>query len=129
MPSRLSVFFRSRLFLLVFGLAVFFIGFNYGRAWYQDYQIKEEIRRLEDEAERLEAKKMESLEVLKYVQSEDFAEAKARTELNLMGEGESAAIVKLPVLKTSGQEKKEVIEWNGISNPVKWWRYFWEGRN
>ena len=129
MPSRLSSFFRSRLFLLVFCLAVFFVGFNYGRAWYQDYQIKEEIRRLEEEAYRLEAKKMESLEVLKYVQSSEFAEAKARTELNLMSEGESAAVVKLPVLKTSGQEKKEVVEWDGISNPVRWWRYFWEDKN
>lgn len=120
-------FFYSKFFLSAILIAVVFVGFGYGRAYYQDFKVKEEIALLEEEAKKLEVKKLESLEILKYVQSDEFAEAKARTELNLIKPGENMAIVKKNDLPLEiRQVEKEVVSLNNIPNPVKWWRYFME---
>ncbi len=106
-------------------LVIFGLLFSFGRSFYQDYQMRAEIRQLQDEARNLSAKKLESLEILKYVQSRQFAEEKARTELNLVKPGERVAIIKSTgQLKRSGQIDEKMVEWNNVSNPIKWWRYF-----
>ena len=75
--------FLSPWFLVGAVLVIFGLLFSFGRSFYQDYQMRAEISRLQNEARNLSAKKLESLEILKYVQSRQFAEEKARTELNL----------------------------------------------
>lgn len=123
--NRWKNFFFSPWFLLTAALVVFVLLFSFGRAFYQDYQVRQEILRLQDEARNLEAKKLESLEILKYVKSQEFADSQARTELNLVKPGEQAAIIKRSAgLKKGGQEEKKMVEWDNVPNPVKWWRYF-----
>ena len=118
-------FFFSPWFLVGAVLVIFGLLFSFGRSFYQDYQMRAEISRLQDEARNLSAKKLESLEILKYVQSRQFAEEKARTELNLVKPGERVAIIKSTgQLKRSGQIDEKMVEWNNVSNPIKWWRYF-----
>ena len=72
--SSIGRFFASRLFLfLAFGVAAL-VAMSYARAYYQDYAIRQEIARLEDEVRRLEHKKLESFELLKYVSSNAYVE-------------------------------------------------------
>ncbi|MFA5127890.1 MAG: septum formation initiator family protein [Patescibacteria group bacterium] len=124
--SKWSKFFYSRWFLLIIIGAIFFAIFAFTRAYFQDYQVQIEIERLKTEAASLESKKIETLELLKYVQTPEFAEEKARTELNLTKPGEKTIIIKSDRNNSEsiGQVDKKVVESNSISNPIKWWRLF-----
>ncbi|KKW41633.1 MAG: hypothetical protein UY92_C0015G0045 [Candidatus Magasanikbacteria bacterium GW2011_GWA2_56_11] len=76
-------FFTSRAFLVVGLCAAVLSTLGFARAYYEDYSVRQEIRRLEDEVRGLERKKLESMEILKYVGSQNFVEDRARVELNL----------------------------------------------
>lgn len=121
-------FFLSRWFLLGALVIAIFVALAYGRAYYQDYQVRQEIKRLQEEVKKLEAKKLESLELWNYVQSPSFVEEKAREELNLVKPGEQVAIVpSLDQTAEVGQEEKNMLKWYNLPNPIKWWKYFVEG--
>lgn len=117
--------FYSRWFLLVlFGLAILLI-FSYIRAYYQEYRVRGEIDTLHEEVGNLEAKKIKTLEVLKYVQSPAFVEEKARTELNLLKPGEKMAVIPSGSIKTDiGQPEMNLIKWSNVKNPIKWFKFF-----
>lgn len=124
--SFLKRFFGSRLFLLIALILAILVAIGYGRAYYQDYKIRQEINALQDEVKRLEHKKLESMEILKYVTSDAFVEEKARTELNLKKPGENVMVVTNPEVETpplfTGEGKGEVSPL--LNNPIKWWYYF-----
>lgn len=123
--SRWKKFFGSRLFLFVAAVIVFMVIFGYVRAYYQDYQVRQEITRLEEQARNLEAKKLELLEVLKYVKSDSFVEEKARIELNMLKQGERVMVVASSTAPNEHrQEKNNMLEWTNLSNYAKWWRFF-----
>ena len=119
-------FFSSRWFVIVGGAVLLLLIFGYSRALYQDYQIRQEIRRLQCEALRLQVKRSETLEALGYVRSPAYIEEKARTELNLMRPGEKMAIVNgsTSAPAPSRQPTEKMVESKNISNPLKWWYYF-----
>ena len=109
------------LFMVVIFLAV--TG-AYLRSFYQDYQIKKEIDRLKKETAQMEVKKMQSLELLNYLKSDEFAERKARLEMNMIKPGEQAVVVKdLETVEKNRQSGDNVIKSN-LPNYKKWWNYF-----
>jgi len=85
--------FGSRWFLVVLLVVAIFVAVAYGRAYYRDYQVRQEISRLQNEVKKLEAKKIETMEILQYVKSSNFIEDKARTELNMIKPGEKVVVV------------------------------------
>lgn len=116
-------FFGSRLFLFTGLIIAMLFAFGFGRAYYQDYKVRQEIESLQQEVKGLETKKLESMEILKYVTSQAFVEEKARTELNMKKPGEQVLVV---TNIDEGQQKintsnKEDIP---LKNPIKWWYYF-----
>ncbi len=117
-------FFSSRIFVLVIALVAIMVAFAYGRAYYQDYLVRQEIEYLEEQTKKLETKKMELLGVLKYVKSDSFTEEKARTELNMVKPGENVLVVPRAESVDNGQEDSTVVKWDNISNYKKWFRYF-----
>lgn len=117
-------FFSSKIFILIMAVAAVMIVFEYARAYYQDYLVRQEIEYLQDQTKRLEAKKMELLDVLKYVKSDSFAEEKARTELNMVKPGEQVVVVPQVATAAGRQEQTAVVKWDNISNYKKWFRYF-----
>ena len=119
-----KIFFGSRLFMFVATIIALIVIFGYARAYYQDYLVMQEIQQLQDQAKKLEAKKMELLEVLKYVKSDSFAEEKARTELNMVKPGEQVLVAPKAVAADNRQEDSAVVGWSNISNYKKWWQYF-----
>lgn len=118
-------FFASRLFLLVAFLVAVLAAIGYARAYYQDFKVKQQIEALQNEVKSLEKKKLESMEILKYVTSPQFVEEKARTELNMKKPGEQVV-----VLNGLVEDQKEIaggpVENKYLSNPIKWWYYFWD---
>lgn len=122
--SLLRRFFASRLFLLVSLIVVVLIAFGYARAYYQDYKIRAEISNLQEQAKNLGKKKLESMEILKYVTSDQFVEEKARTELNMQKPGENVVIINNSVEAESDIKTKQAVDDKPLSNPIKWWYYF-----
>ncbi len=110
--------------MLVATIIAVMVVFGYARAYYQDYLVMQEIQQLQDQAKNLQAKKMELLEVLKYVKSDSFAEEKARTELNMVKPGEQVLVVPQAATADNRQENNSMIGLNNISNYKKWWQYF-----
>ena len=119
-----NFFFSSRWFVLIAIIVAAIVVFGYGRAYYQGYLVAQEIDYLQNQAKKLEAKKMELLEVLKYVKSDSFAEEKARTELNMVKPGEQVLVVPRAAAESDRQENSGMIGLNNISNYKKWWQYF-----
>lgn len=119
-------FFKTKIFIVVLIIILGIVAFGYGRAYYQDYEVKQEISRLQEEVRHLETKKIESLEILNYVRSTAFAEEKARMELNLAKIGEKMAIIseESGAPRGGGQENEKVVELDNTLNIVKWWNYF-----
>jgi len=117
--------FYSRWFLLVlFGLSVLLV-FSYVRAYYQEYKVRNEITGLHEELDSLQSKKLKTMEILKYVQSEAFVEEKARTELNLLKPGEKMAVIPSGSLKNDiGQPETNLVKWTNVKNPIKWFKFF-----
>lgn len=120
-------FLASRWSLIIGVVVLFILIVAFIRAYYQNFRTQEEIKRLQAEASRLESKKLETLEALKYVQSPAYVEEKARTELNLVRVGEHVSVISGATSATDdsiGQTLKKVIESENITNPRQWWNYF-----
>jgi hypothetical protein len=96
------------------------------RTYYQDYKVKQEIARLQDEVNNLQKKKFQSMELLQYVTSNAFVEEKARTELNLKKPGEHVLIIPNMQKNAETKEVSSQISESGqnLTNPIKWWYYF-----
>lgn len=113
----------SRWFLVIALVIAIFFAFIFARAYYQDYKVRQQIDALKEEVKSLETKKIESMEILKYVTSDNFVEDKARTELNMKEPGENVIILD----NVNSKNKIEIIaeeDNNNLNNPIKWWYYF-----
>lgn len=117
--------FYSRWFLALLFAFTILLFISYVRAYYQEYRVRQEIEDLQKQLHSLESKKIETMELLKYAQSSTFAEEKARTELNLIKPGENVAIINNNDQSESNrQEKQDMIKWSQVSNPIKWFKFF-----
>ena len=119
-------FFGSRLFLFVMLGVAILVAFGYARAYYQDYKIKQEIKNLQEEVSSLQKKRINSLDILKYVSSSAYVEDQARIELNMKKPGENVVFVSNPQEDVSLQDVSDAHLGDGqfISNPLKWLYYF-----
>ncbi len=117
-------FFSSQMFVIIIAIVAGMVMFQYGRVYYQDYQVKQEIARLEEQTKKMEARKVELLEVLKYVKSDSFVEEKARTELNLVKPGEEVVVVPNAARSINRQETETVVTSQQVPNYKKWFKYF-----
>lgn len=116
---------RWFLFLLL-GLVIM-IAIGYARAYYEDYQVRQQISALEKEVQALQKKKFTSLELLERAGTESFLEEKAKTELNLKKPEEKVLII--PEIAKSSEEAGQImtdpaVDEANLSNPRKWWYYF-----
>ena len=119
-------FFSSRLFLFIMlGIAVV-VAVGYARAYYQDYKIKQEIKNLQNEVSSLQKKKINSLDILKYVSSTAYTEDQARIELNMKKPGENVVFINNSDEKATTDKGTNRPADSGqfISNPLKWLYYF-----
>lgn len=120
-------FLASRWSLIIGAVVLFVLIVAFTRAYYQNYRTRQEIERLKVEVSRLEAKKIETLEILRYAQSAAYVEEKARAELNLVKPGERVTVVPGAAaggVGGVGQPPKNMLELNNLSNPRRWWNYF-----
>lgn len=117
-------FLSSRLFLLILVIIFVFISVALARAYYKDYEIRQEIKELEKRQEELQKTKINSLDLYKYVSGDAYVEDQARLELNMVGEGEKVVfldnVLKERELPEYDYLYKEEVK---VANYKKWWYY------
>lgn len=98
------------------------------RNFYYDYQVHKEIEGFKQQARALEMKNLKTIELLNQVKSQNFVEDKARVELNLVKPGVKLVIIngENQTTSTDRQEGSDMIEKEKLSNPEKWWNYFFD---
>ncbi|MEA3272976.1 MAG: septum formation initiator family protein [Patescibacteria group bacterium] len=99
---------------------------------YKKRQIQEEVQKLKDQAISLEQGNQKLKGLIEYFQTQNFSEKEAREKLNVKKEGEEVVILRFQESKEKNTGEKEeglneeVVR--TISNPLKWWNYFFEER-
>lgn len=121
--SALERVFLARWFLFLLLGLVIIIAIGYARAYYADYQVRQEIAKLQEEVKSLEKKKFTSLQILERSQTENFLEEKAKTELNLKKPGENVLIIP-EITEPTVTAVEQPVDEPALSNPRKWWYYF-----
>lgn len=117
----------SMRFLLIGGLAfLVFISIGLSKEIIRRHQINKEIERVQKEIETLEKKNQELASIIDYLSTESFKEIQARRELGFQKEGETAVSVQSK--EPEGEEVKKEEEQEEVSNPKKWWNYFFAKR-
>lgn len=97
----------------------------FGRIVYKNYQINQEIRKLEAEISQLEQQNAILTNLIEYYKSNTYAEIEAREKLGLKKKGEIAV-----ALPQKNNEEIEILpgEINNISknrpNYLKWYDFF-----
>lgn len=128
--SKWAQIFYSNWFLLVIFLLTFLLVISYARAYYQEYQVRKEISSLQEQLHSLEAKKIQTIDLLRYSQTPSFVEEKARIELNMLKPGENQVIINSGTsLLANRQEKESVIKWTPTTNLVKWFKFYFINNN
>ncbi|MFA5211032.1 MAG: septum formation initiator family protein [Patescibacteria group bacterium] len=119
-------FFLSKFFLIILIVVLGFIAIGFARAYYKDYEIRQEIKELETKEQELQNNKINSLKMLEYVSSDDYVEDQARLELNLLADGEKVLYLDGPLSEQKtidyeylNQDTDKLI----IANYKKWWYY------
>ncbi len=117
---------KQRLTTVVVMLLFLFLLISFLRVFFKDYELRHEIERLQTDVNKLEKRKIESLEILKKMQSDSYVEDRAREELQAVKSGESVLVV--PGLSVSSTASKaltlEAESVRVLSNREKWWYYF-----
>jgi cell division protein FtsB len=120
--------FYSNWFLFSNAIILVLILYASARNFYYDYQVRKEINGFKEQAKALELKNLKTIELLQQVKSQHFVEDKARVELNMVKPGEKLVIIngQKQATSTDGQDQVNMVEQERLTNPEKWWKYFFE---
>lgn len=95
------------------------IGYFYAGNFRASTAVDARIANLRTQVNELHQEEVKLNELLKYFDSEAYAEQKARLEFGLAKPGESVVVVSsLPVTETVERQSPPA------NNLVRWWRYF-----
>lgn len=101
------------------------VAISFLRAWLRDYELRQEIARVQHEVDTLEKRKIESLDVLKKLQSDSYVEDRARAELQAARPGERVLVIPgVTVTSTAPSGLEERPQPRALSNFKQWWYYF-----
>ncbi len=102
--------------------------YSFGKDFIKNRQIEAEIINLNQQIYNLEKHNLELTELIKYFDSESYAERKARLELGLVKPGESTVIIPNSLAQNDILLPKAETEKNKsrLSNIKKWWEYFFD---
>jgi len=110
---------RSALILVLLCLGILGIGARLVLETVRERGIERQIGELQTEADRLEAKRKEIVEMGERVTSQSFLEREARLRLGLQKPGEQTVVVeKVPTTHEEAGSARRT------GNLLKWWLYF-----
>lgn len=119
--------FAQHAFFLVSLIILTLIIASFSKEFIQTREINQEISSLQKEIQDLEEQNRELEALIKYFDSESYAERKARMELGLKKPDEEVIIIQnIPDNPLNIFDEKTNDEEDEIPNPLKWWRYFFK---
>jgi len=127
-------FFSSKWLLLASLFILVFFSVNLVREFVNRRDLDKDINVLEEQINSLESKNQELAGLIDYFKSLDFVEKEARTKLNLRKPGEQIIIVPKPetassaspALLTDNVSSIVTPETKTLTNPERWWQYFFK---
>lgn len=113
---------KSTWFVVAALLMAALFGYGSMRSYIRNYNINKEIASLEKKQQELEKKRSDLSSLLKNIQSNAFAEEQAREQFGLRKPGEKAVVIE----RDESVAKEDVARAHDtdISNPERWWKYF-----
>ncbi len=114
----------SKLFLILGVVVLAFLVFSLGKKFFESREIDSEISDAEADIARLETRNAELGNLLNFVNTEAFVEQEARLKFNLLKPGESVVVIPSNSEAQNGGETSSENNAGNLSNPVKWWNYF-----
>jgi cell division protein FtsB len=117
---------NSKLFL-AFGLMVLvFLLVAFGREFSRRYYLEQQVKSLRSNIEELEGKNQEFGRLIEYFNTQNFTEEEARLKMGYKKIGEEVLVINQPEIKPKKSEEENLAT---ISNPAKWWLYFFKNLN
>lgn len=126
--------FGSSIILIIGLLVLAYIFVSLGKEYIRRYQVNKEIDQLQEEVEKLESDNLKLVDLVDYLNSDQFIEKEARQKLGYKKPGENVVVIKEGnyIENQADANNPDVLE-NQIaeeikrsSNPKKWWIYFFE---
>ncbi|MFA6321957.1 MAG: septum formation initiator family protein [Candidatus Buchananbacteria bacterium] len=114
---------------LILIIVVIFLAFNLVSTWQKNHEINQEIDGLQTQISTIQTDNLKLNELIGYFNSNAYIEEKARVDLGFKKEGEKVVMVPESMKNDLlAQEKNAAGEKNleELSNPKKWWRYFFK---
>ena len=113
---------KSKLFFAV-GLAILvLLIIAFGREFSRRYALEQQVKSLESQVAEIENKNQEFTQLIDYFNTQNFTEEEARLKMGLKKPGEEVVVINQPAVKTRPAEAPDNLA--NLSNPAKWWYYF-----
>lgn len=124
--------FFSRFFVILVILVSIFLIFGISREYMKRVELDKEVAELENELEKLNAKKKDFLSSIESYDSEFFIEQEARIKFDMKKPNEEVVII--PIGQIPEQQTNNLVAENNQQtkqqlNIVKWWEYFFEDKS
>ena len=123
---------KTKLIIVGLLLLVSYLLFTLTSSVYKSHQLDVHIRSFETENARIEEEIRRKAEELGYYNSEAYIEKIAKQNLGLVNPGEEVIIIPEEVLDSGGEspdgglEDGSVKSYESLSNPEKWWKFFFD---
>lgn len=120
---------KSKLLIVAEIIVLVFFSSALAREIIRKYQVQGEVDKLQQELSDLEQKNIELSSLIQYFDSESYKEEQARIQLGMQKPGEQVVTVlgdstdKVVNVET-GTEKLAINNNDHLSNPQRWWNYF-----
>jgi cell division protein FtsB len=99
---------------------------------YHSYQIDQYIAQFDMENEKIAEENRRLSEDFAYYTSEAYQERIAKQNFGLIKPGEQVIVLPVEDVATfedeEAEQTKNIKRWNRLSNPQKWWVFFFEGQ-
>jgi cell division protein FtsB len=125
--SKIRKIFGLRSFLVVNLIILFLVTLSFGREFVRNYEIDQEIGKLEQRALALESQNQDILQLAERLKTDDYLEQEGRLRLGLMKPGENVAVIAEPEeesVQPLASQEPAVALGKEKSNPRLWWEYF-----
>lgn len=123
-------FLSSKILLSLGVIFLIFLLISFGREFYRRYYLEQEIKSLQSQVNQLEGKNQEFGSLIEYLNTQNFTEEEARLKIGLKKPGEEVVVINQPGSVTPGDAAGGADSYLAqLSNPVKWWYYFFKSSN
>lgn len=114
----------SPLFLIIFLAIAGLIISNFIKEFLYDYQVRQEIKRLQAEAQQLEKQNQNLAQILKNNEEIVFLEREARIRFGLQYPGENLTVIPQAENNSLDIKNSQSRISKSKTNLYKWWEYF-----